>query len=191
MIAQTYVRFEPAIRLDLRIPVDGEEHVPEWFETSELPLQLHLDAVARTITVYLPPVPASLTIYGPSDFAAACSDTPEDHAARVLHVLGSDPAKTLQALIDGTATPELPPRVPREIQNWRAKAVLATMGRLNEVEAMIAALPEPEKTIVTLAWSGDARLARRGKTVTALADSLGMTAEQIDELFIAAEKIDV
>lgn len=85
----------------------------------------------------------------------------------------------------------MPPRVPREIPDWRAKAVLATMGRLAEVEAAIAALPEPERTVVSLAWAGDAKLARRGKTVIALAPALGLTSVQVDELFVAAEGIEV
>jgi hypothetical protein len=191
MIAQTYVRFEPAIRLDLRIAIEGVDHEPEWLETTELPLHLHLDAVARTITAYLPPIPGGLVIYGPEDFLAACGDTPDEHAERLLQVLGSDPAKTLQALIDGTATPELPPRVPREIPNWRAKVILHHMGLLAKVEAAIAALPEPERTVSSLAWAGDAKLARRGKTVLGLASALGLTPAQLDQLFIAAEVLEI
>jgi hypothetical protein len=191
MIAQTYVRFEPAIRLDLRIAIEGVDHEPEWFETTELPLHLHLDAVARTITAYLPPIPGGLVIYGPEDFLAACGDTPDEHAERVLQVLGSDPAKVLQPLCDGRELPPLPPRVPREIPNWRAKVILAQMGLLAKVEAAIAALPEPERTVSSLAWAGDAKLARRGKTVLGLASALGLTPAQLDQLFIAAEALEI
>ena len=65
------------------------------------------------------------------------------------------------------------------------------MGLLPSVEAGIAALPEPEKTVATLAWYGDAKLARNGKTVLSLADALGLTSAQIDQLFIAAEALEV
>lgn len=190
MIAQTYVRFPQPIVLDLRIPIEGEEHPPELAEFTELPLVLHLDAVARTIRAHLPPVPMSLEIYGPADFVAACPDEPEDHAARVLQCLGSDPAAALQALINGEL-PAMPPRIPREIPNWRAKAVLATMGLTEQVNAIIAALPEPQRTVVTAAWTGDAKLARAGQTVLALGAALGMSSEQIDALFIAAEAIEI
>ena len=52
-------------------------------------------------------------------------------------------------------------------------------------------MPEPERTIVSLAWAGDAKPARRGKTVQALGPMLGLTSDQIDALFIAAEAIEV
>jgi hypothetical protein len=192
MIAQTYVRFPAPITLDLRLATEGEgeEHPPQLAEFAELPLILHLDAVARTITAHLPPVPGRLQIYGPGDFVAACPDEPEDHAARVLQCLGSAPAATLQALLNGIQPP-LPPRIPREIPNWRAKAILATMGLLDPIAAAIATMPEPERTIASLAWHGDAKLARRGKTVLSLAAALGLSDEQVDALFIAAEALEV
>jgi hypothetical protein len=209
MIPQTYVRFPSAITIDLRIaagmprprvilpggksypaPLDPEhEPVPYTFE--ELPLVVMLDAHVREIAVQLPPIPGRLQIYGPDDFAAAASDLPADHAERVLHILGSDPATVLQALIDGFELPPLPPRVPREIPNWRAKAMLAQMGKLATVEAAIQAMPEPERTIVSLAWGGDAKLERHGKTVLGLAALLGLSSDEIDALFIAAEGIEV
>jgi hypothetical protein len=191
MIAQTYVYFNPPISLDLRIRIEGETHEPNISEFSELPLVIHLDAVQRTITVHLPPIPAALQIYGPEDFIAACGDTPEEHAQRVMQILGSDPASVMQAMIHTSESPALPPRISREIANWRAKAVLATMGMLSQVTATIAALPEPDRTVVSLAWAGDAKLARRGKTVLALASALGLTDSQLDELFVAAEAIEV
>jgi hypothetical protein len=65
------------------------------------------------------------------------------------------------------------------------------MGLLPSVEAAIAALPEPDRTVATLAWAGDAKLARRGKTVLGLSAALGLSPEQIDALFIAAEALEV
>lgn len=190
MIAQTYVRFAKPISLDLRIRIEGEEHEPALSEFSELPLVLHLDALQRTISAHLPPVPGALLLYGLADFIGACPDTPEDFAARVLQILGDDPADSLQRMIHGEELP-LPPRIPREIPNWRAKAILASMGLLGDIEGAIAKMPEPQRTVVMLAWSGDAKLARTGKTVMALSGMLGLTEAQIDGLFIAAEAIEV
>jgi hypothetical protein len=65
------------------------------------------------------------------------------------------------------------------------------MGLLPTVDAAIAALPEPERTVATLAWGGDARLARRGKTVLGLAAALGLSSAQVDQLFIAADALEV
>lgn len=190
MLAQTYVRFASPITINLRADIPGEEHPQHLAEFSELPLVIFIDAVARTITAQLPPVPGSIPIYGPEDFAAACPDEPEDHAARVLQCLGSDPAATLQALVN-CIPPDTPPRIPREIGDWRAKAILASMGRLADVEMVIASLPEPQRTVVQLAWAGDAKLARRGATVTALGAALGMSEAEIDGLFRAADAIQI
>lgn len=171
--------------------LDAAPHVPEMHEFDRFGLWIITDAYAREIRVQLMPLPHALTIYGPEDFSAAAGDTPEDHSERVLHCLGNDPATVLQALIDGHDMPPLPPRIPREIPNWRAKVVLAGMGLLQTVDAAIAALPEPDRTVASLAWGGDAKLARRGKTVLGLAAALGLTSEQVDQLFIAAEALEV
>jgi hypothetical protein len=170
---------------------DDPAHEPVWQEFTEFPAWVTVDANAREIRAQLPPMPQMLPLYGPADFAAAAADTMEDHAARVLHLLGKDPASVLQALCDGTELPPLPPRVPREIPNWRAKVILAQMGLLASVEAAIAALPEPDHTVARLAWGGDAKLARRGNTVLRLAAALGLSPDQIDQLFIAAEALEV
>lgn len=207
MTPQTYVRLPEPITLDLRIAAgprpraippggsvplpDDPEHEPVLHEVTELPLHVQIDGHTRSIRAHLPPIPAPLEIYGPEDFAAAAADTLDDHAERVLQILGSDPASVLQALIDGAELPPLPPRVPREIPNWRAKAILATMGKLAAVEAAIQAMPEPQRTVVALAWGGDAKLARRGKTVLGLSAALGLTDAQVDALFVAAEALEV
>jgi len=204
MIAQTIIHLPAPVTLDLRIsgrlrsrivkdgvPIPEADRVPEPHEFASLPLHLVVDAAARTISAYLPPIPNHLPLYGPEDFTAAAGDAMEDHANRVLQLLGSDPASTLQAMIDGTDLPPVPPRVPREIPNWRCKAVLIQMGMIDQVEAIMAALPEPDRTIAQLAWRGDGKVARRSKTVSGLSSALGLTDAQVDAMFVAADKIEV
>ena len=150
-----------------------------------------LNPVTRTIHAELPPMPRPLLIYGPEDFAEACADTPAQHASRVLEILGADPAAVLQALIDGSDVPAPPPRVPREIPNWRAKVVLHGMGLLPAVEAALQSLPEPARTIANLAWNGDAKIARTGALVATIAGILGLTDQQLDTLFRHAAELIV
>jgi hypothetical protein len=201
----TRVTLPTPVTLDLRVVIgarprvvppgyvapEGEEHVPEWHEFDSFPMTLIVDGHERKIFAYLSPIPQRLELYGPLDFAAASSDSMEDHAARVLNILDNGAQQILQTLIDGDPMPPLPPRVPREIPNWRAKVILAMMGMLPSVESAIEQLQEPDKTVARLAWNGDAKLARRGKTVLGLAGTLGLTDKQIDELFIAAEALEV
>ena len=171
------------------LPLTAENGVETIF--TELECAFWINVVTQTIHAQIARVPNPLLIYGPSDFAAVAADLPEHHCERVMEVLGGDPAQALQALCNGTALPPMPPRVPREIPNWRAKVILASMGLLKTVEAAIAALPEPDRTVASLAWGGDAKLARRGKTVLGLAAALGLSDAQVDDLFIAAEAIEV
>jgi hypothetical protein len=150
-----------------------------------------VDANVREIRAQLPPLPRHLPLYGHVDFTAAASDTMEDHTARVLHLLGKDPASILQALCDGTELPPLPPRIPREIANWRARAVLELSGLLPTVDAAINGMTGPESIVVRHAWNSAAPLARRGPTVAALAPALGLSDEQVDAMFIQAESLAV
>lgn len=205
MIAQTIVLLPSTVTLDLRVAMGPRPRVviadagdsspteatPVWHEFGSFPMHLVVDAAARSISAYLPPIPNHLPLYGAEDFVAAAGDSMEDHAQRVLQLLGSEPATILQAMIDGADLPPLPARVPREIPNWRCKAVLTQMGLIDQVTAIMDALPEPDRTIAQLAWHGDGKVARRGKTVLGLATVLGLSDDQVDEMFVAAEGIEV
>lgn len=85
----------------------------------------------------------------------------------------------------------IPEPVPYEISLWRAKAVLAASGLLETVEAMIVALPAPDGDIVRLAWNNAAPLVRDGATIAALAPQMGLTDEQIDNMFRQAANLTV
>jgi len=206
MIPQTYVRFSKPVTIDLRVATgprprmvpaaaqpapDDPDHEPVWQEFAEFPLWLIIDANAREIRAQLPPIPHPLPLYGQEDFQAAAADSPEDHAARVLHLLGNDPAPILQALCDGAELPPMPPRIPREIANWRARAVLEIAGLLPTVETAIAGMTGPDGVVVRNAWQSGAPLARRGPTVQALAPALGLSEEQVDLMFIQADALKV
>ena len=197
MTPQTYVTFAAAVTLRMFLPsglrqrVSGAPPDPVLRTFERLPLLIRAHSDTRYIVAYLPPVPAGLALYGPEDFAAACADTMDDHSGRVLQLLGSDPATVLQALIDGGKLPDPPQRVPREIANWRGKVVLASMGKLAAVDALIAAMPEPDSTVMRLAWSGNAAMARRSQAINSIALALGMTEAEVDAFFIASAAINL
>jgi len=189
MIYDTIVTLPAPITLRMTPPDATGEPIMQEFDSFTLYVRAEL--VERTLRAYLPPIPAPLDLYGPDDFAAACADTMEDHAARVLELLGIDPAATLQALIDGSELPPPPQRVPREVALWQAKAVMAGMGITAAVEAAIAAMPDPQRSVAQCAWANNAKLSRRGPTVAALAPALGLSGPQIDALFIQASALIV
>jgi hypothetical protein len=204
MIPQSIARFAKPFTLTVRssgnprprvvAPGQTLPGIKEEREFEKLPFYVHIDALNRCLLAYLPPIPEPLLLYRKEDFGAAVGDDMETHAERIITLCGDDPAAVLQPLIDGTAgnyleRPEPSARVPLEIQNWRAKAVLSQMGLIPAIEAAINGLPEPQRGVVLTAWNGDAKLARRGETVLAFSQSLGLTAKQVDDLFVAAERI--
>ena len=85
----------------------------------------------------------------------------------------------------------IPPQVPHEIANWRARAVLEIAGLLPTVEALIAAMEGEAGVVVRMAWERGSPLVRDGATVTALAAQLNLTSEQIDAMFIQAAALEV
>lgn len=197
MIPQTFVVFASPVTLRLSLPanprqrVTGEPAPPVERSFARLPLLVQIDPIHRQIRASLSPLPGQLELYASTDFSAACADSMDDHAARVLQLLGSTPSPTLQALIDGTELPEPPPRVPREIANWRAKTVLATTGKLSLVDGLIEGMDEPQASVLRLAWNGNAALQRTSQTVVSIGQALGMSAADLDAFFIAADAISL
>ncbi len=81
--------------------------------------------------------------------------------------------------------------VPNIVEMWRLRAVLTAQGLADAVGAIIAALPEPQRTVVSTAWQYGNTVARTSPTVTALAGALQLTPEQVAEIFIAADAIAI
>ncbi|MEI7910833.1 MAG: hypothetical protein WCK77_14445 [Verrucomicrobiota bacterium] len=189
------ITFAPPVALHFplpQLPLPWRDATPPESEErtfERVPVEIQIDPEGRGIRAGFPFLASALELYQEADFSAACADSPEEHAARVLQVLGSNPASALQALIDGSTQPSPPPRVPREIANWRAKAVLAGMGKLGLVDGLIAGMEEPQATVLRLAWNGNAALLRSSQTVASLAATLGMSAAEVDAFFIAADAI--
>ena len=191
MIPQTFVRFDPPISLRLAIRsgrsiMAGEPSVQAF---SSLPLWLQFDACARIITAYLSPIPRGVMLYAPEDFAAACPDTMDDHVQRILQILGSDPAASLQALLDGKKLPDPPKRVPREVAHWRIAYMLEAAGKLDIVETLIPTLPDDVRSVASAAWVGKASLNRRSPLVLAAGALLGYSSADLEALFISAAAI--
>jgi hypothetical protein len=165
------------------LPGSGRETILEALQCA-----FYINVVTQTIYAQIARIPKPLMIYGPADFAAACADLPEQHGERVLQCLGSDPAKALQALIDGAEMPPVPVRVPRSIRAWQARELLRRMGLLDKVVSMVEWCGD---TAVIEAWEARENLARRGKTVLAVAANLDMDEAAIDQFFLDAAKLEV
>ena len=81
-------------------------------------------------------------------------------------------------------------QVPEKITKLQLKIQLVRMGfDLQIIENAIAGLPEPQKTFATLSWTEATNFYRDNDMIASVGQMLNLTSEQIDELFIEAEKI--
>jgi hypothetical protein len=172
------------------INADGEQ-ATDPVTLTELDVAFWIAPMTRTIHAQIAHLPVPLLIWGAEDFPHVVTDTPADHAQRLLQILGPDPAAVLQPLCDRMPLPPLPPRVPREIAAWRAKAVIELAGLLPQVEALIASVPDEAAVIVRRAWEDNAPLQRYGQTVLTLSAALDLSDAQLDAMFIQAAALEV
>lgn len=71
----------------------------------------------------------------------------------------------------------------------QARLALLEVGLLSQIDDTIAALPEPDKSTATIEWEYAATVERLSPWVISLTAALGMTPEQVDDLFrLAATK---
>jgi hypothetical protein len=75
-------------------------------------------------------------------------------------------------------------RVPREITMRQARLTLLGAGLLDDVQPAIDSLPSPQKEAAQIEWEYSNTLQRANPFVNTLGPALGLTSQQIDELFI-------
>lgn len=71
----------------------------------------------------------------------------------------------------------------------QALRALHDAGLLDDVEAAINGLPEPQKTQARIDWNSAQDFRRDFPLLVQLAGAIGLTSEQIDSLFVAAAAI--
>lgn len=84
---------------------------------------------------------------------------------------------------------EPPAPVPQAVSRFQARAALYQFGFFDQVEQMMQSPDTP--MIAKLAWQDAQEFRRNSQLVNQMCTALGMTAEQIDELFRVAASIEV
>lgn len=85
--------------------------------------------------------------------------------------------------------PAFPDPVPASVTRRQLKEQLIRMERLHEVEATVSAIPGTEGRIARNWWAEAVEFRRDHPLVSAIGGTLGLTAAQIDALFVAAAKL--
>jgi hypothetical protein len=78
--------------------------------------------------------------------------------------------------------------VPQTVTMRQARLAMLNAGILHLVDDAIAAMPSPDKETAQINWEYASEIARNDTMVGALALSLGMTEQNVDELFIVASQ---
>lgn len=79
-----------------------------------------------------------------------------------------------------------PSSIPQEITMRQARLALHEAGLLSNVSTAIASLSEPVKTKAQIEWEYSNALQRDNPFVTTLGTALGLSSDDIDNLFITA-----
>lgn len=108
--------------------------------------------------------------------------------ARILE-WGNDGNKIIRDMTDDEAT-EATKRartqsIPAVVSRFQAKAAMLQAGMLDQVEALIAG----GDAVTQLAWAEAVEYRRDSPLINSLAAAMDLTAEQVDDLFIAAAKV--
>lgn len=85
-----------------------------------------------------------------------------------------------------SAPAPVPPSVPRQVTMRQARLALLGAGVLGNVAAAIDELESPHRETAQIEWEFSSTVDRDRPLVTMLGPKLGLTAEQLDQLFITA-----
>lgn len=128
-----------------------------------------------------------------SDVVIKCQAYANSQMDLLAADLGAD-APQYQALMDEIAATyvppaPVPPQVPQAVTMRQARLALLGAGLLPMVQAAIAALPSPQKEAAEIEFEYAQEVQRNHGLVPAMAQALGMTDAQIDDLFFAAAEL--
>ena len=87
--------------------------------------------------------------------------------------------------VNGEWMPALP-AVPQAVTMRQARLALEAVGKLDDVDTAIAALPLPTRKLAQIEWEYSNEVQRHNGIVSQLGPALGLTDNDIDDLFIAA-----
>lgn len=109
-------------------------------------------------------------------------------APDMLPIQAYDPALIgqLYDAVTGTFGPDPAPAVPSAVTMRQARLALEAVGKLDDVDVAIAALPLPTRKLAQIEWEYSNEVQRHNGIVSQLGPALGLTSAEIDALFVAA-----
>lgn len=124
--------------------------------------------------------------YWPTDFPkfyGTCDDDAEVNISGVLEILDENRYNELKDF-------EINRRFPQVISARQARLTLLKNGLLSQVESTIENLEEPIRSVVKIEWEFATTFDRNHHSVKILMQALGLSDDEIKNLFLEASKID-
>lgn len=84
---------------------------------------------------------------------------------------------------------QIPVVAPEKVTMRQARLALHAAGLLPQVQPAIDSLSEPDRTAAQIEWDYSSEVFRNREFVNMLGSQLGVTSEQIDQLFIQADTL--
>lgn len=91
-----------------------------------------------------------------------------------------------EGAVEVEAIPPSAPQVPQVVTMRQARLALHAAGLLSQVDAAIDSLQEPQRTEARIEWDFSSTVEREKPFVAMIGQSLGLSSEDTDALFIQA-----
>lgn len=113
----------------------------------------------------------------------------EDGRITDYEQLSLDQQNTLQNVIKNhDPTKSAPPELPKSVHMWQAKAILQQMGLLDKANNAVNGSGDQN---IIMAWTFAPEISRDSPAVAAMGTLIGLTSQDIDNLFLQADAIKV
>jgi hypothetical protein len=103
-----------------------------------------------------------------------------------LEWLDQSLSKPTEAEVDAAMLEPEPVAVPQEVPTWALREVCMIRGHTASIEAALANLSEPQRTIANNRWSHKPTISRASSLIAAMQAILGWSSDYVDELFLEA-----
>lgn len=137
----------------------------------------------------LPPV----IINGEGELVPNPDLMPSDYAYLLARIGSMVDSWARQADLAVAPPPPPPPGVingvPQVVTKRQGRQALALAGKLDDVQNAINALPEPQRTLMQIEWDDSTEFHRQRPSLIQLGTAIGLTSEDIDNLFIQAASL--
>lgn len=127
-----------------------------------------------------------------SGFVTNIIEAEPEYAATIRAIAAPINARVGCAIVGGNCLPipVPPPKVPESVTMRQARLALLNAGLLATVNTAIAAMPGASGDAARIEWEFSSEVFRHRTLVLSLGAGLGLTAAQLDSLFIVAKAIE-